>query len=176
MNAARLRPYRLLLVVALLVLVVDQITKLIIVEWLPVGTYFVGSSLPPVIVIPDFFYLVHITNKGAAWGMFEGYTLVLGLLGVVALYSIFHYRATLGLKRPLMQVAFGLLIGGIIGNMIDRFAYKHVVDFIDLHFGSYRYPSFNIADCGITIGVGLYILATILDAWKARKNGTVTEG
>jgi signal peptidase II len=169
MNAARLRPYRLLLVVALLVLVFDQLTKLVIVEWLPVGTYFVGSSLPPVEVIPGFFYLVHITNKGAAWGMFEGYTLVLGLFGLIALYMIFHYRSALGLKRPLMQVAFGLLVGGIIGNMIDRFAYGHVVDFLDFHFGTYRYPSFNIADCGITVGVVLYILATFLDGRTSRK-------
>ncbi|MDP0496467.1 MAG: signal peptidase II [Verrucomicrobiota bacterium JB024] len=169
MNAARLHPYRLLLVVALLVLVFDQLTKLIIVEWLPVGTYFVGSSLPPVKVIPGFFYLVHITNKGAAWGMFEGYTLVLGLFGLIALYMIFHYRSALGLKRPLMQIAFGLLVGGIIGNMIDRFAYGHVVDFLDFHFGTYRYPSFNIADCGITVGVVLYILATLLEGRSTRK-------
>ena len=171
MNAARLRPYRLLFVVAMLVLIFDQLTKLLVVEWLPVGSYFSGSVLPPVEVIPGFFYLVHITNKGAAWGMFEGYTLILGLLGVVALYFIFHYRSALGLKRPLMQVAFGLLIGGIIGNMIDRFAYGHVVDFIDLHFGTYRYPSFNIADSGITVGVVLYILATFLDGRTARPKG-----
>jgi signal peptidase II len=68
-----------------------------------------------------------------------------------------------------MQVAFGLLVGGIIGNMIDRFAYGHVVDFLDFHFGTYRYPSFNIADCGITVGVVLYILATFLDGRTSRK-------
>ncbi|MGE9293086.1 MAG: signal peptidase II [Puniceicoccales bacterium] len=168
MKPTRLHPYRLLLTIALVVLILDQLTKLLIVEWLPVGTYFVGSVLPPVEVIPGFFYLVHITNKGAAWGMMEGYTVILGVLGIIALYAIFHYRAVLGLKRPLMQIAFGLLVGGIIGNMIDRFAYGHVVDFIDLHFGSYRYPSFNIADCGITVGVVLYILATLLDGRSQR--------
>ncbi|QYY34541.1 signal peptidase II [Ruficoccus sp. ZRK36] len=168
MKPTRLHPYRLLLTIALVVLILDQLTKLLIVEWLPVGTYFIGSVLPPVEVIPGFFYLVHITNEGAAWGMMEGYTVILGVLGIIALYAIFHYRAVLGLKRPLMQIAFGLLVGGIIGNMIDRFAYGHVVDFIDLHFGSYRYPSFNIADCGITVGVVLYILATLLDGRNQR--------
>lgn len=162
--------YRLLLSLALVVLLLDQLTKFIIVETLPEGTYFLGSDKPPVTVIPGFFYIVHITNTGAAWGMFDGYTQVLGILGLVALYLIYHYRHALGLKRPVLQVAFGLLVGGIIGNLIDRFAYGHVVDFLDFHFGSYRYPSFNVADSGITVGVFLYVIVTLIDAWKEKND------
>jgi signal peptidase II len=61
------------------------------------------------------------------------------------------------LQEAKSQVCFGLLCGGIVGNVIDRLRYGHVIDFIDLHFGSYAYPSFNVADSGICIGVLLYL-------------------
>ncbi len=160
--------YRRLWSIAIVILVLDQATKLAIDGWLPLNTYHAYSGpQEPVEVIPGFFYIVHIVNKGAAWGIFAGYTQILALLGLVAIGAIFFFREALGLKRPFMQVAFGLLIGGIIGNMIDRLAYGHVVDFLDFHFGSYRYPAFNIADCGITIGVGLYLIATLLEGKQA---------
>ena len=60
-----------------------------------------------------------------------------------------------------MQISFGLLCGGIVGNLIDRLAYGHVVDFLDFHFGSYVYPTFNIADSGIVIGVGIYFIRNL---------------
>jgi signal peptidase II len=60
-----------------------------------------------------------------------------------------------------VQVCFGLLCGGIAGNLLDRVVYGHVVDFLDFHFGSYIYPTFNIADSGIVCGVALYILFSL---------------
>jgi len=166
---SKLLPYRTLWLIAIGILVLDQATKLAISDWLPLGTYSEYGPREPVEVIPGFFYLVHIVNKGAAWGIFAGHTEILGLLGLVAVGVIFCFRKALGLQRTFMQIIFGLLIGGILGNMIDRFAYGHVVDFFDFHFGTYRYPAFNIADCGITIGVGLYIIATLLEGKKAGK-------
>ncbi|MEM9226366.1 MAG: signal peptidase II [Verrucomicrobiota bacterium] len=160
---AVLYTYRLLITLALVILVSDQVTKFLIVQWLPEGTYHQGTLNEPVVVIPNFFYIVHITNDGAAWGLFEGYTTILGLLGLVAIGFIIGFRKSLHLERPLMQVCFGLLIGGILGNMIDRFVYGHVVDFLDFHFGTYRYPSFNIADSGITVGVAIYVIATLFE-------------
>lgn len=153
-----MKSYQKLLLTALFVLVTDQLSKHWILNNLPLGTYWKDSVPPPITVIPDFFYIVHIQNKGAAWGMFAGQGLILGLLGIVALIAIAYFRKTLELHKTSMQFAFGMLTGGIIGNMIDRFRFNQVVDFLDFQFPFYRYPAFNVADCGITIGVFIYFV------------------
>lgn len=164
-----MKAYWRLVVLALLILVTDQITKLWIMNSLANGTYHIGSPVnPPIAIIDNFFYIVHIQNDGAAWGMFSGHGYILGLLGIIALTGIIYYRKALTLEVPLNQCAFGLMIGGILGNMIDRFRFNRVVDFLDFHLPLFgRYPSFNIADCGITIGVAIYILYSFILERKA---------
>lgn len=151
----RLLSYRRLLVLAVIVLVADQLTKLAIVAHLPYGTY--GAERGAITVVRNFFYLVHVGNTGAAWSMFSGQSVLLAVLAICTLVAIIVWRHALGLREPRSQIAFGLLCGGIVGNVVDRLRYGHVVDFIDLHFGSYVYPSFNVADSGICIGVVLYL-------------------
>ena len=90
--------------------------------------------------------------------MFTGRSAVLALLAMLTLVAIYFWRRQLGLQQPRLQIAFGLLVGGIVGNLVDRLAYGHVVDFLDFHFGNYVFPSFNIADSGICVGVCLYLL------------------
>lgn len=160
--------YRRFWLVALAVLVLDQLTKAWILCSVPYGANPADGGV--ITVIPDFFYIIHVTNTGAAWSLFSGYPRALGLLGFIALAAIYWFREHLELRRPFVQIVFGLLVGGIVGNMIDRFAYGHVVDFLDFHFGSYRYPAFNVADCGITVGVALYFLLALLDARKPGKS------
>jgi len=157
--------YKRLFVIAAVVLVLDQLTKWWILNKLPASPHVEDG----ITVIPGFFYIIHVYNEGAAWGMFAGKAYILGLLGFVALGAIFFFRRQLELHKPFVQIIFGLLVGGIIGNMIDRFAYGHVIDFLDFHFGTYRYPTFNVADCGITIGVGLYIILTVIEGWKEKQ-------
>lgn len=156
--------YKPLFIVAGIVFVLDQLTK----AWifnnpdLPLDSYFYPDSIE---VIKGFFYIVHIGNEGAAWGMFSGYGGVLALFAVIALIAIYILRHSLELHRKPMQLAFGMLSGGVLGNMIDRLIHGHVIDFLDFHFPfsipyllpGGRYPAFNIADCGIVIGVFLYI-------------------
>ena len=89
--------------------------------------------------------------------MLAGRSALLALLALGTLGAIYFWRHSLGLRQPLAQVSFGLLCGGIVGNLVDRLAHGHVIDFIDLHFGSYIYPTFNVADSGICIGVILYL-------------------
>lgn len=150
----RLLAYRLLLGLALAVLIVDQLTKAWIAARLPFGTYGEPGAIR---VIKGFFYLIHVGNTGAAWSMFRGQGLVLGALAAATLVAIGIWRHALGLRDRTAQVCFGLLCGGIAGNLVDRLLHGHVVDFIDLHFGSYVYPTFNIADSGICVGVILYL-------------------
>jgi len=151
----RLLAYRRLWVIALVVLAADQATKAAIVARLPFPTY--GEGRGAITVVQDFFYLVHVGNTGAAWSMFTGQSFLLAIFALCTLAAIFFWRHALALRERKSQLAFGLLCGGIVGNVIDRLAYGHVVDFIDLHFGSYVYPTFNVADSGICIGVAFYL-------------------
>lgn len=147
--------YRRLLTLTLVVYALDQMTKVWIIDRLPLGSYGPRAGIT---VIPDFFYIVHVGNTGAAWSMFSGQGTILGLLAVATLLAIFLGRHHLGLRQKATQTCFGLLCGGIIGNLTDRLLYGHVVDFLDFHFGSYVYPTFNVADAGICVGVFGYIL------------------
>jgi signal peptidase II len=159
---ARLRNYRVLFGIALVVLVLDQLTKGWIAARMPLGTY--GESAGAIPVIRGFFYLAHVGNPGAAWSMFSGYSALLAVLAAGTLFAIVYWRRALGLHARMSQICFGLLCGGIVGNLVDRLRYGYVVDFIDLHFGSYSYPTFNVADSGICVGVLLYL-------WHSLKSG-----
>jgi len=142
-------------ILATTVFVLDQATKIWISARMPIGTY----GLPGAITVIDgFFYLVHVGNTGAAWSMFTGRSPLLAMLALVTLGAIFFWRKALSLRIRVVQVGFGLLCGGIVGNLVDRLIHKHVIDFLDFHFGSYIYPTFNVADSGICVGVGIYLL------------------
>lgn len=147
--------YRRLWVLAVVVFALDQVTKSWINDRLPFGSYGPGASIE---VFPNFFYLVHVGNTGAAWSMFAGASLWLALLAVGTLIAIFWWRRQLGLRSPAAQGAFGLLCGGIVGNLVDRLVHGHVIDFLDFHFGNYIYPTFNVADIGICVGVFFYVI------------------
>lgn len=150
----RLLSYRLLFGIAATVLVLDQLTKWLITSRLPFPTYGEPGAIR---VIRGFFYIVHVGNTGAAWSMFSGQGVLLAGLATATLLAIFIWRRALGLRDRVAQICFGLLCGGIAGNLIDRLLRGHVIDFIDLHFGSYTYPTFNVADSGICIGVLIYL-------------------
>jgi signal peptidase II len=155
--ATRIRAYRRLLLIALAVFAFDQATKWAVVATVPfdpMHSHGIGRDIP---VIRGFCYIIHVGNTGAAWSMFSGRSVALALLAVGTLLSIYFWRHSLGLKQGITQVCFGLLCGGIVGNLVDRLVHHHVIDFLDLHFGNYIYPTFNVADSGICIGVLLYL-------------------
>jgi len=151
---SKLSKYRLLLILAAAVLFLDQATKLWIVSQLPEGAFWEPNRID---VISGFFHIVHVTNTGAAWSMFSGHTWPLAAVGFAALGFLFFFRKALELDKPKIQLGYGLIIGGIVGNLIDRIRIQKVIDFLDFQFGDYHFPSFNIADSGITVGVILYI-------------------
>ena len=160
---SKITRYRILFVMAFLVFAIDQATKAWIFYNLDLDSYYPPDSIT---VISDFFYIVHIGNEGAAWGMLSGYGGSLAIFAMIALIAIYLMRHTLELHRKSMQYVFGLLTGGIMGNMTDRLVHGHVIDFLDFHLPftipwlipTGRYPSFNIADCGIVVGTILYLI------------------
>jgi signal peptidase II len=159
----RFLAYRLLLVLGLVTLAADQLSKGWIAARLPFPTYGEPGAIR---IVDDFLYLVHVGNTGAAWSLFTGRSTLLAGLAAATLVAIVFWRNALGLRTRVVQVSFGLLCGGISGNLTDRLLHGHVIDFLDFHFGSYIYPTFNVADSAICVGVFLYIV------WSLRQPAT----
>lgn len=153
---SRIARYKWLLALAAVVFAADQLSKTWILATFPDFTYHPAEG--GIVVIPGFFNIVHLGNTGAAWGIFQDQSHWLGLLAMTALVAIFLFRRYLNLDLLAVQISFGLLCGGIAGNLIDRMRHGYVVDFLDFHLGSFTWPAFNIADAGIVVGVGIYLI------------------
>ena len=134
------------------IIVADQITKALI-----------TSSIAPgrsVSIVGDYLRLVHSQNNGALFGMFRESALLFGLASIVVIGLIVAYHARSG-RSSYMSVALGFLLGGAIGNLIDRLRLGHVVDFVDAGIGGLRWYTFNVADSAISIAIILLILAAL---------------
>ena len=136
-----------ILLVALLTLALDQLTKWIVIQKLP-------RDGEPLAVVDGFFELVHFGNTGAAWSLFSGHNFWLALFSLAALIFLWVSRRHFGAETALGQVALGLILGGVVGNLVDRVVHHHVVDFLQFYI-PFRFPAFNVADSGICTGVGL---------------------
>lgn len=140
---------------ALLVLVFDQASKAVVRKALPLNE--------PVEVVPRFFYLRHALNDGAAWSILSGARWLLVAVSVAVLAILVAKRRDIvGELGRLGPWVFALLCGGVAGNLVDRLLTGRVVDFLDFVFGTYHYPTFNIADSAICVGMALYLLAAFL--------------
>ncbi|HEY8240202.1 MAG TPA: signal peptidase II, partial [Kiritimatiellia bacterium] len=110
-------------------------------------------------VIPGFFNLTFVTNTGAAWGIFGGQNHWLSAFSVVMLLVMVFFRRHFLNDTWDHKLALGLMIGGIIGNLLDRVRLGFVTDFLDFYIGQSHFPAFNIADSAICVGVGIYIIS-----------------
>jgi signal peptidase II len=149
---------RLHLLIALAVFVADQLTKWVIGSAIPLH-----DSRP---VIPGFFRLTHVKNRGAAFGIFADSTSpmkieVLILLSVVALVVVLMLLwEQPGARR--IGLGLALILGGALGNLFDRLAHGSVVDFLEFYLRGFHWPAFNVADSAIVIGAGLLVLDMLL--------------
>ena len=161
-----LGPTKRMAIVALLVLIFDRATKILVLRHL-------GYAQEEV-VVEGFFKFVHWGNTGAAWSMFNtfaGSNQFLAIFALVALLLLFVSRHHFDSHIVMGQVALGLIFGGIAGNLVDRFLYGHVVDFLYFHLnrrggGEIGFPAFNVADSAICTGVGLLFLLS----WQRDKS------
>jgi len=148
------------LLIMLLIVISDQLTKLWIVE-----NFALHDSLP---VIPGFFNLVLVHNTGAAFGMLSNLpplwrqVFFVGVAAVAVSVLVIMQRR-LGGQHPLYAVSFGLISGGAAGNLIDRLKQGSVIDFLDFHVKEHHWPAFNVADSGITVGVGIFLILQFLE-------------
>ena len=153
---------KLWLALAVLVILLDQLTKLLI-----VGQYPLGWSQS----VTSFFNLVRVHNTGAAFSFLASASgwqrwFFTGLGGVAAVLIVWMLRSHPGQK--LFGFALSLILGGAIGNVIDRLMYGYVVDFLDVHWAGWHFPAFNLADSAITLGAGCLLLDEFLRVRRAK--------
>ena len=147
---------------AALVLFVDQVSKYLVTMWLGEGqSWDIAPWLAPI------FRITHVTNTGAAFGLFPKWGDFFILIAAIVIVAIILYYHHLPRGQWLMRVALGLQLGGATGNLIDRLRRGFVVDFIDLNFWPlHNWPVFNLADASIVTGVTLLALMML---WEERR-------
>ena len=139
-------------IISLIIFILDQITKSLISTYLKLN-----QSIE---IIKDFFYIRYINNKGASWGILENNRILLIGLSIIAIIIIIRYSYSFK-KTKLNTYGFGILLGGILGNLSDRLIFGYVKDFLDFIIFRYDFPVFNIADISIVIGVILLIISIL---------------
>lgn len=163
-------PNRRIAVIALIVVGLDQLTKAIVLRFL--------GYADEKVVVPGFFKFVHWGNTGAAWSLFRGNNELLAIVALLALLILFLCRHYFDSRTLLGQIAFGMIIGGIIGNLIDRVRVNHVIDFLYFYVqpragaDPIGFPAFNVADSAICTGVALIFLITLRTDRAAKSTET----
>lgn len=169
LNSLWRTPNRRIASIAFLIIALDQLTKLLVLNLL----HYAHEK----VVIDGFFKFVHWGNTGAAWSLFRDNNYLLAGVALVALVVLILSRHHFDSRSLLGQVAFGLIFGGIVGNLIDRLLRGQVIDFLYFYLhqrggGEIGFPAFNVADSAICTGVGLVFLLT----WKNERHAAVSPG
>jgi signal peptidase II len=155
--------------IALFVILLDQITK-----WLIVNNMHLGENIT---IIDNILYLTSHRNRGAAWGILQGQMWLFYVITIVVIIGIMYYLHKAAKGKWLLGVSLAFMLGGAIGNFIDRVIRKEVVDFIHTYIFSYNFPVFNIADSALVIGVILLMIQMLRDERETKEksygeNGT----
>ena len=137
------------------IVLLDQISKAMVHEWLPLHS--------SVTIIPGLLDFSYVRNTGAAFGLLNAVDIpfkraLMTAIGLFALIAIGLYASRVPPGQPLARLGLAAIIGGAIGNLIDRVASGYVVDFVDVYWGSWHFWAFNVADAGITVGACCLIL------------------
>lgn len=153
------RRYQRLFIIGIIIVVIDQSTKLYIAKTLPLH-----QSIE---VIKGYFDIIHIRNRGAAFGLFSGMegtfvTIFFIIISLIAISVILFSFTQIERDNYLAHGGLFLILGGAVGNLIDRIWHGEVVDFLDLYWHDYHWPAFNIADAFITVGVGILIWEMVI--------------
>ncbi|MCM3732242.1 signal peptidase II [Fictibacillus nanhaiensis] len=140
---------------ALLVFAADQATK-----WIIVKKMDLGQSIP---VIDQVLYITSHRNRGAAFGILQDQRYFFIVITVIVVAAVIYYLQKHATDK-LLKTALALVLGGALGNFIDRLLRGEVVDFVDVYIGSYDFPIFNVADSALVIGVGLIFIQSFMES------------
>lgn len=146
--------YTKLAVISGLVIILDQITKILILKNLPL--------YHSITIVPGFFNITHIHNPGGAFGFLAHQdsslrSFLFIFFSLFAIGLIFYFYKNTNRTHPFLGSGFALILGGAMGNLIDRIRFGKVVDFLDVYLNNYHWPAFNVADSAITVGVAIFI-------------------
>lgn len=147
-------------IIAIAVVLFDQWTK-----WLIVKNMELGQSIT---LIDGFLSITSHRNKGAAWGILQDQMIFFYIITVIVVIGLIYYLHKHTADSLLQRIAIAFILGGAIGNFIDRLFRKEVVDFIDVMIFTYDYPIFNVADSFLFIGVVIFLIATFYDERKKK--------
>ncbi|MFE4811009.1 signal peptidase II [Peribacillus simplex] len=147
--------------IALLVIALDQLTK-----WMIVKKMEYGESIE---IIENLLYITSHRNRGAAWGILQGQMWFFYIITIAVIIGLVYYIQKMAKESILLGVALALMLGGAIGNFIDRVARQEVVDFVHAYIFSYSFPVFNVADAALSIGVGLLVIHMFLEEKNAKE-------
>ncbi|MEH6940527.1 signal peptidase II [Bacillus sp. JJ722] len=150
---------------ALVIIALDQITKILIVKNMDLGE--------SITIIENFLYITSHRNPGAAWGILPGRMWFFYIITVIVVIALVYYIQKMAKTHILLGISLGLMLGGAIGNFIDRVIRKEVVDFVDTYIFGYNFPIFNVADAALTVGVALLMIFMFFEEklLKEKKNG-----
>ena len=148
------------LFIAIIILILDQVTKFVIASSMRIGDSFE--------VIPGFLNITSHLNNGAAWGILSGKMSFFFIITLIILIVLVVFYIKEAKNNLFMQIALSLLFAGALGNFIDRLFHGEVVDFIDTYIFGYNFPIFNVADSSLTIGVILIIITLVIDVKKGK--------
>lgn len=141
------------MILAGFLIVLDQMTKLMVVQYIREHSY-----IP---IISGFFNLTYVNNPGAAWGMLAGKGWILLAISVIVFILVILYLRVLTEGWVERYFAIFVIISGIVGNSIDRVWRRQVVDFLDFSLFGYHWPAFNVADSAITVGIAIFIFSSL---------------
>ncbi len=147
-----------IVIITFICIIVDFISKILVTNNMDLGD--------SITIIPSFFSISYVQNTGAAWGMFSNGTLILAVVSVVFLFFAIKYIYEAKNISKLSMFSYGMLLGGIIGNLIDRLFRNYVIDFLSFNIFGYSFPVFNIADCFIVVSIFLIVIETLLKEGK----------
>lgn len=153
--------YKKITIFSILWVVIDQIIKFVVSNFIPYQT--------DIKIIPNFFYITNVHNEGAAWSILSGNVFLLAILGIVALIFIYYFFLKDKQLSKVETISYSLLIGGIVGNLIDRIFLGYVVDYIGVILIGYYFPIFNFADIGIVIAIFIMIILSIKEEFACKK-------
>ena len=145
-----------IIILTIIFVIIDIVSKLVISNLMDV--------YDSIVVIKNFFNITYVHNTGAAWSLFAGRTWLLVIVSLIIISFIIFYIYKNKPKNRYEKIGYSLVLGGAIGNFIDRIVYGYVIDFLDFNIFGYDYPIFNLADTFIVVGVIILCICT----WRCK--------
>lgn len=140
--------------------ILDQVIKLMITMQM--------KPYQKIRIIPGFFQLFYTKNDGAAFSSFSGMRYLLIIVSLLAFLILIHYIKKTRIQKKIGILSLGLLLGGLVGNLIDRLLYGYVIDYLSFTIFGYSFAVFNFADMGIVIGVFLFLIYVVKEEFKSK--------